>query len=140
MLPLLLQLAPTRTPQNRGSDHVPTHTVPTKGNPHCALLLHPSPTKQPKIQELPTSCYFSCVRNEKSQAPAGTLENSSPEDSRIMKNTYTRICMLFLHAMIPKIPVPKSSPPAEQPMLKDWGNRTEIICTDFAVFLTLLSL
>lgn len=50
MLPLLLQLAPVKTLQNRGSDPVPTHAVPTEGNPQCALglLLHPSPTNTTK--------------------------------------------------------------------------------------------
>lgn len=50
MLPLVLQLAPTKTLQNSGSDHVLTHTVPTEENPPCALwlLLHPSPTDTAK--------------------------------------------------------------------------------------------
>lgn len=50
MLPLVLQLAPTKTLQNSGSDCVLTHTVPTEENPPCALwlLLHPSPTDTTK--------------------------------------------------------------------------------------------
>lgn len=105
MLPLLLQLAPTKTLQNSGSDRVPTHTVPTEENPPCALclLLHPSPTDTTKGTRASHKLLFFmlCMRwKKKSQfrAPAGTMENSSPEDSRIMKNIYI---YTYLHALPP---------------------------------------
>lgn len=150
MLPLVLQLAPTKTLQNSGSDHVLTHTVPTEENPPvCTVTIAPSKSHRhnQRYKSFPqvviNHALYEMEKKSQFRAPAGTMENSSPEDSRIMKNIYIYIyvfacssSMQWSHRSL----CPRGSPSAEQHISKDWGNRTEIICTDFAAFITLLSL
>lgn len=122
---------------------------PPRKTPPCALwlLLHPSPTDTTKGTRASHKLLLImlCMRWKK-RASSGLLLGQWKIPALKTQGLWKTYIYIYVFACSSSMQwshrslCPRGSPSAEQRISKDWGNRTEIICTDFAAFITLLSL